>query len=127
MKRLFGAACAVVTLASHAGTYETIVDEKQIQAITDKIPAKGGTFATRAASLGITVQSITIQHVDKDDAEGDPFSRPGDIAYGINTNAANIEVDCNLLGSADINKRGNRYILESRTANWIVKGVCAAP
>jgi hypothetical protein len=127
MKKYIAAMIYFYVETSQAGEITLTKDRAAIEEITNSIPAKGGSFADRARSLGITVISITTQHVDAGEAAGDPFSRAGDISYSINTDANKSERGCDVLGTADITKRNGKYILESRTANWIVKGLCSAP
>ncbi|MCF7536151.1 hypothetical protein [Pseudomonas petrae] len=127
MKRYLAAMILTITCNAYAGAIETVSETSKIQKILDAIPAKEGTFSTRALTLGITVKSIRVEHLSKADVEGDPFSRQGDTDFAIETNADGLDQDCPILGEAYITKRGGKYLMGSRTANWIVKGLCEAP
>lgn len=117
---LYGALCATAA----AQNDRTISDPIELSKLLHSIPAYRSDLASRLTAGGMTVNSVWINRLTRDDVAEDPQRYAlGDIELHFFTDKPDVR-DCRILGSPVILKRGRRYIAQDRTGGWLLTGKC---
>jgi hypothetical protein len=123
------AAVAVVVVApAIAQGDRTVSDPLEVSKIVHAVPAFRGDLGSRLSAGGMSVESISVHNLTKEDISEDPlrFAR-GDIEYRVFTKGEPNADGCRILGSPTFIKRGSRYLPQDRTGVWLLTGKCALP
>lgn len=117
---LQGALCT----AAVAQQDRTVSDPIELSKLLHSIPAYRGDLGSRFTAGGMTVRSVWINKLTRDDVAEDPQSYAlGDIELHFVTDKPDVP-DCRILGSPVILKRGRHYIAQDRTGRWLLTGKC---
>jgi len=119
-----------------AANDQVVTSKEAIDRILHLIPSKDKmmpykTLADRLPNLGLTVTQILYGTLERDEvASSQGLYRIGDVLYDFSTNEPNDVVKriCPILSGFSLVKRGNRWIPNDRTSNFLLNGyICAAP
>ncbi|MEX3917856.1 hypothetical protein AB4Y43_16690 [Paraburkholderia sp. BR10872] len=117
-----------VVSSAQAQSFSGVSDPIGISKIVHSIPTFGGDLGSRLAAANMSVESIVIHKLTKDDVAEDPMHVAiGDVEYQIATKGEPQAGGCKILGSPTIIKRGHRYLPEDRTGMWLLTGKCTVP
>lgn len=76
----------------------------------------------------LTVKWVNYAHYTDDDIKlSDGMNQKGDINYQFFTNTPKDGLPCPLSNTFIIDKRGNQWIAQSKTANYLLTGNCSLP
>lgn len=118
------AAIAAMTSAAVAQQDRTVRDPIELSKLLHSIPAYRGDLGSRFTAGGMTVESVWIHKMTRDDVVEDPQRYAlGDIELHFFTDKPDVP-DCRILGSPVILKRGRHYIAQDRTGGWLLTGKC---
>jgi len=121
-------ACVLFSSVASAGDVKLIEDNVGISKILHSIPTIKGDMGNRIAGSGLNVSGIMVRKISRDDVAEDPLHVTlGDEELTIYTKGEAENPPCTVLGTAQIIKRGRRYIPETRTAAWLLTGTCDLP
>ncbi|MFX1670840.1 hypothetical protein PWR63_00775 [Paraburkholderia sp. A2WS-5] len=117
-----------VVSGAEAQSFSGVNDPIGISKIVHSIPAYEGDLGSRLAAGNMSVESIVIHKLTKEDVAEDPMHVAlGDVEYQITTKGEPQAAGCKILGSPTIIKRGHRYLAEDRTGMWLLTGKCTVP
>jgi len=121
-------ALLVVVAGARAESFVGVSDSVGISKIVHSIPAYEGDLGSRLAASNMSVESIVIHKLTKEDVAEDPMHvAMGDVQYQIVTKGEPDAGGCKILGSPTIIKRGHRYLPQDRTGMWLLTGKCSVP
>lgn len=119
---------AAVPLSATYGEDKWITDPQQISEVLHSMPAVGGDVGSRLKAAGLTVTSIGMGRITKDDVADDPGTWAlGDVEVQVLTDGEPQTGGCQVLGSPTFIKRHGRYLPQDRTGVWLTTGRCALP
>lgn len=137
------AAALAVAVASSAGAAAsriwadgTTEDAQQIAAVLASIPMTDrdmgyANLGERLQQLGMRVESIDAGRFSPDELRIDPSLRASDVDYRFSTTAPTEVVSrlCPILRTFRLIRRGQRWMVQDRTGNFLVNGYghCRAP
>ncbi len=128
--RAFGAAATVafVAMPAVAQVDRTVSDPAGVSKLVHSIQAFHGDLGSRLSAGGMSVESVRMHKITRDDIAEDPLHfAPGDVEISVSTKGDPDADGCKILGSPTFIKRGNRYIPQDRTGVWLLTGKCALP
>lgn len=109
---------------------KTVTSSVEVQKIIARIPVADKAFGyknigERMQKIGMTVSSVRVDQVGKEDAEP-PMYRVGDQIISIFTIEPSeaVKTICPIMGSPVFVKRGAAYIPSGRTAYWLMHNKC---
>lgn len=129
IRSTFAAAIAAsVVIPASAQNERTITNPVEISKFVHSVPTFHGDLGSRLLAGGMSVESVRIAKLTKDDIADDPLRfAPGDIEVRVFTKGEPNAGGCTILGSPTFIKRGTRYLPQDRTGVWLLTGKCALP
>jgi hypothetical protein len=122
------AIAASVLVPAVAQTDRTVSDPLEVSKIVHAIPAFRGDLGSRLSAGGMSVESVLVHKLTKEDILEDPLRfAHGDVEYRVYTKGEPDASGCRILGSPTFIKRGSRYLPQDRTGVWLLTGKCALP
>lgn len=134
MKRIAILACAcVATIAS--AQQKSITDQAAMDKLLATIPVNSlampyKNLLERFDNLGITAKHVMYGTVTADEVQINPDKiKRGDVLYRFSTSepSERAKKDCAFMSSFTLTKRGDRWLVESRTANYMLQNQCSIP
>lgn len=118
------AVTVAMTSAAVAQQDRTISDPIELSKLLHSIPAYRSDLGGRFTVGGMTVKSVWMHKLTRDDVAEDPQRYAlGDMELHLRTDKPDVP-DCRILGSPVILKRGRHYIAQDRTGGWLLTGKC---
>ena len=126
----------LLSLPALAQDVKLITSKAEIDRILNSIPSNDRsmpykTLAERLPNLGLVVNDISFGKLQADEIRiSQGLYWPGDVLYQFSTNEPNDAVKriCPIWRSFSLLRRGNRWLPQDRTSNFLLNGyACNAP
>jgi hypothetical protein len=130
MGLIFATALVFVTQSAFASkNIATVSLPGKIQNIAEAIPARGSSLAAVMRSYGLEIDSVMLSDADDADInDGSFLNKKGDRFISISLkDPVPTNPECKIMDPFSFTLRKGKYLPESRTANFLLRGKCEAP